>query len=180
MRLGLRVIRRFLTGPCTACSSGHRVDDLGRHALRCNHRLLKNKHCDRHDFVRDFMIRSFGAWGVATKREPPVDGDNSLKRGNLTAYLPEAALGMCWMHRSWTLYRWRQWGSKDTIRKELPASERQRKPINIALLSDLTLSFPLSCHPTEVWESRQRTSLNECPNDHLLCSFTTRLAGFLA
>jgi hypothetical protein len=89
LRLGLPLCNRELPEVCPLCQEF--VEDLGQHALVCDHVEMANHRTNRHHKLRDALIGSFLAWGMITSKEPLIS-QGSQRRGDVEVYLPQGAV----------------------------------------------------------------------------------------
>jgi hypothetical protein len=89
LRLGLSVSKHELPGQCPLCQDF--VEDLGQHALACNHHEMKNHRDNRHNKLRDALIGSFLHWGMITEKEPLIQ-QGSLQRGDIEICQPQGSV----------------------------------------------------------------------------------------
>lgn len=86
LRLGLPVSKHQLPGQCPLCQN--LVEDLGHHALACQHHEMKQHRDNRHHKLRDALIGSFLHWGINTEKEPCIQ-EGSGDRGDIEIAQPQ-------------------------------------------------------------------------------------------
>ena len=71
LRLGLPITNGHLPRICPLCRT--ETSGTARHAFTCTHGDIASRKTDRHNVLRDTIIRALQRWGMIVQREPKIE-----------------------------------------------------------------------------------------------------------